>query len=207
MPDRSDQYEYPPSIATAPIARLMIPEPRYVSTTPIAIPAMSDPEPRPRSAKRRICVQSMREKGGAVVRPRPVRSALRREARRRPQPAGQPLEDPLAHVLEELRLVVARGGLGLVLAALQARRAESLGTLERANGRRELRRRELRDADLVHHLHGRQHLAPRDDDPRVGCELRLVQLQERLVERLRRGIGLVGGERRRDAVDPRCEVA
>ena len=37
----------------------MIPEPRYERTMPIAIPAISDPAPRPRIAKRTICCQSM----------------------------------------------------------------------------------------------------------------------------------------------------
>src|SRR6185312_15471454 len=105
-------------MATAPIEMLMIPDPRYVSTTPSAIPAMSDPDPRPRSAKRRICVQSMssgvHEAWGRSPRPhasrRDVPLTLGREALRRPQPAGEALEDPFAHVLEELRLVVARGG-------------------------------------------------------------------------------------------------
>src|SRR5262245_19972116 len=135
------------------------------------MPAMSAPEPRPRSAKRRICVQSMRRReprrsvGPLAAAPRAQKralllAALGREARRRPQPAGEPLEDPLAHVLEELRLVVAGRGLGLVLAALEARRAESLRALERADRRRELRRRELGDADLVDQLRCRQHLTP-----------------------------------------------
>ena len=49
-PDRSAQNAYAESIATEPTARLMIPEPRYVSTTPRAMPAISAPDPSPSSA-------------------------------------------------------------------------------------------------------------------------------------------------------------
>src|SRR4051794_23401601 len=122
----------------------MIPEPRYVRTMPSEMPAMSDPEPRPSSAKRRICVQSMRseteESGAAVAAPlilQPAPLPLRGEVRGRPQPAGEALEHALALVLEELRLVVAGGRLGLVLAALEARCAESLRALERPDVLRE----------------------------------------------------------------------
>ena len=48
----SDQNEYPATIATAPVARLMIPDPRYVRTTPSARPAISAPVPRPSRANR-----------------------------------------------------------------------------------------------------------------------------------------------------------
>ena len=37
----------------------MIPEPRYETTMPSAMPAVSDPEPSPRIAKRMICFPSM----------------------------------------------------------------------------------------------------------------------------------------------------
>ena len=46
----SDQVEYPATIATAPVARLMIPDPRYVRTTPSARQAISEPVPRPSRA-------------------------------------------------------------------------------------------------------------------------------------------------------------
>ena len=62
------------NLATGAVAMLMIPEPRYWRTMPSAIPAMSDPEPSPRSAKSRSCDQSMRQaRQGAEppLRPRP----------------------------------------------------------------------------------------------------------------------------------------
>ena len=69
------------------------------------------------------------------------------------------------------------------------------------------RRGELRHSDLVDHLRRRQDLAPRDDHPRVGGELRLLELGERLVEGHGALVRLVGGKGRGDAVDPRREIA
>src|SRR5581483_9660305 len=204
-------------MATAPVERLMMPEPRYVRTTPIEIPAISEPAPRPRSANRRICVQSMRPSNrrrgtGPLSRPRPPPGgraglALGGEVARRPQPAGEPFEDALAHVLEELRLVVARSRLRLVLPAVEARRAERLRALEVPKRRGHLRRGDIRDAELVHLLDRGQELAPRDDYPRVLRERRLVELGHRLHVRRGGGVRLVAGERRGDAVDPLGEVA
>src|SRR5437868_2753293 len=111
----------------------MIPEPRNVTTMPSAMPAISDPAPRPRMAKSAICCQSMSRKsppgrrGRVHSRPRLTREELlsvQLEGRRRPEEAGDALEIPGTVVLEELGLVVARRRLGRVLSALQARRAE-----------------------------------------------------------------------------------
>ncbi len=46
------QYAYPETMATAPMARLITPEPRYVATRPRAKPAVRAPVPMPKSAKR-----------------------------------------------------------------------------------------------------------------------------------------------------------
>ena len=107
---------------------------------PSAIPAISDPAPRPRIAWRTTCFQSMvsptaERRGGAAAggpafRREDVVLAPELERRRRAKEAGDPLELPCTLVLEELRLVVARGRLGRVLAAIQARRAEGLRALE-----------------------------------------------------------------------------
>ena len=43
---------YAATIEIAPVARLMIPEPRYVTTTAIAIPAITAPAPSPSRTKR-----------------------------------------------------------------------------------------------------------------------------------------------------------
>ena len=48
----SDQNEYPATIATAPVARLMIPDPRYERTRASASPAMMAPVPSPSRAYR-----------------------------------------------------------------------------------------------------------------------------------------------------------
>ena len=48
----SAQKLYAATIEMAPVARLMIPEPRYVMTTAIAIPAITAPAPRPSRMKR-----------------------------------------------------------------------------------------------------------------------------------------------------------
>src|SRR4029453_12719891 len=102
---------------------------------PIAIPAISDPAPRPRIAKRTICCQSIAvsqrvgPKGGAAETAPPLWStdvglAPELEGRGRPEERGEPLELAGSLVLEELGLVVAGGRLGGVLPAVQARRAE-----------------------------------------------------------------------------------
>src|SRR5581483_5573311 len=88
-----------------------------------AVPAISDPAPRPRIAWRTTCSQSIpppyrRPKGGAAVEGGPadrredVVLAPELEGARRPEEAGDALELAGALVLEELRLVVARGRLG-----------------------------------------------------------------------------------------------
>ncbi len=51
-PVLSAQKPYADTIAMAPVARLMIPEPRNVITTAMAIPAITAPPPRPSSTKR-----------------------------------------------------------------------------------------------------------------------------------------------------------
>ena len=57
-PVRSAQNEKPASMAIAPAARLMNPEPRYVITTPTAIAAIVAPVPRPSRRKRSISFTS-----------------------------------------------------------------------------------------------------------------------------------------------------
>ena len=56
----------------------MIPEPRYETTMPSAMPAVSEPEPSPRIANRTICFQSIRERcritGGPLDAAPPVAS-------------------------------------------------------------------------------------------------------------------------------------
>src|SRR5665647_3250357 len=166
----------------------MIPEPRYVRTMPIAIPEISEPAPSPRRAKRRSCVKSIptssrgeipSAEGGSPKGSRPGRRgclAPGREVLGRPQPTGEPLEDALPLVLEELRLVVARGRLGLVLRAVEAWCAECLRALEVPKPRGQLRRGDVLDAEGVHHFHGREDLAPGDDHPGIAGELRLAEL-------------------------------
>ena len=58
-PVRSAQKEKPASMAIAPAARLMKPEPRYVTTTPTAMAAIVAPVPRPSRRKRRISFTSV----------------------------------------------------------------------------------------------------------------------------------------------------
>src|ERR1700722_19275279 len=42
-------------MACAAVARLMMPDPRYMATRPVALPAMNAPELNPRTVKTRIC--------------------------------------------------------------------------------------------------------------------------------------------------------
>ena len=72
-PVRNAQNENPASIATAPAARLMKPEPRYVTTMATAMAAIVAPVPRPSRRKRRISFTSLREyhATGPASRPAP----------------------------------------------------------------------------------------------------------------------------------------
>src|SRR6188508_973091 len=186
----------------------MIPEPRNVTTIPTAMPAISDPAPRPRIPKRTICCQSMWRKsprpGGAAFAAPPTREevSVELEGGRRPEEAGDALELAGALVLEELRLVVARRRLRRVLGAVEARRTERLRALEGAHLRREVGRGDLVPADLVHQLHRGQDLAPGDDHPGVCGELGLADCCQAAEERRHPRVAGVEAERRGDPVDP-----
>ena len=110
-PVRSAQNENPASMAIAPAARLMKPEPRYVTTMPTAMAAIVAPVPRPSRRKRRISFTSPREDhaDGAGQSTGPVgwNRSLAPSAAERSDPAGRPLELELALVGERLEHVVA----------------------------------------------------------------------------------------------------
>src|SRR5580698_1373974 len=90
----------------------------------------------------------------AAARPLSVRaqSPLSGGRGNRLEPAGRLHEHVLAHVLEELRSVVADRGRARELAAVQGGRAEGLWALERRGRRLDAGRRDLRVADLVEEL-------------------------------------------------------
>ena len=110
-----------PSIAIAPAARLMKPEPRYV--TPTAMAAIVAPVPRPRSRKRSVSFTSSGiSADGAGQSARRLRWSDRYSSTDllgRPDPAGRPRERELALVGERLEHVVADRRRVLVLAALE----------------------------------------------------------------------------------------
>src|SRR5262245_1761998 len=181
-PVRSAQNEKPASIAIAPAARLMKPEPRYVTTMPTAIAAIVAPVPRPSRRKRRISFTAPLEyhATGPAWSTGPVGGSRDPSARKRPDPAGCPLELELALVRERLEHVVADRRSVLVLAALELRRAERERPLERLRACQDLRRRDrvhVLAAGLVEEPDRRQELRERDDVPRIrGVLVRLVPL-------------------------------
>src|ERR1700722_6866147 len=128
----------------------MTPEPRKVSTTPSAIPAMMTPEPRPSRMSSNISSTAViplkfkikarrgdgvasRHRGAAAVSPLSVRGQSRRSGGGgdRLEPASRLREHVLALVVEELRPVVADGRRGRELAAVEGRGAEGLRALAR----------------------------------------------------------------------------
>src|SRR6185437_9932842 len=141
-----------------PVARLMIPEPRYVSTTPSAMPAISAPEPSPRRLNSRICC--------TVYVPGSVTDVVRCRSpgsRRRLQPSRGLDERMLALVQEELRPVVADARRRRVLAALQGGCSESYRARERLGLGQDRLRGDLAVADFVEEPGGGQDLAEGDD--------------------------------------------
>src|SRR5215469_7403086 len=159
----------------------MIPDPRYMSTTLSAMPAISAPEPSPSRTNSRIC-------STVSLDCRLDYDWLPAGLRRRLQPAGHLHEVGMtaAHAgeLEELRTVVADPWRGRVLAALELGSAERLRPGERLRLGLDGRRGQVGVADLVEDLHGRQHLPEVDDVPRVRLVGRGgVLLRHRLIRR------------------------
>src|SRR5512143_2961138 len=163
-PVRSAQKEKPASMAIAPAARLMKPEPRYVTTTPSAMAAIVAPVPRPSRRKRRVSFTSSpvgQPTGPESTGPVGWRLLLSGALLGRPDPAGRLRELELPLVGERLEHVVADARRGLVLAALELRRPERQRAAERLRAREDRLGCDPRLArvGLVEEPDRRQHLA------------------------------------------------
>src|SRR5262245_11398285 len=114
----------------APVARLMMPEPRYVTTTAIAIPAITAPAPTPSRAKRRMSFITYQvAKRARMI--KPAKSARRHPSVGRRVVVAGLLPPVRAVVLVELGVVVADARSLRVLAAVELGRAEDQRAPER----------------------------------------------------------------------------
>src|SRR4249919_4060615 len=145
----------------------MIPEPMYVTTTAMAMPAITAPAPRPSRTKSAmsfiVCAASgrvSRKAGGLLSGP----SLGRTHEVAGVHPRGVGPKDAVAGavVLVELRVVVADGGRLRVLAALEHGRTEDERTLERLHLRHDAVGGEAVRAERVEPLGQRHRLAEAD---------------------------------------------
>src|SRR5690606_21654647 len=207
-PDRNAQNANAVTIDTAPVPRLMMPEPRYVTRTAIAMPAMTAPPPRPSSAKRRMSFI-----GYPVPAPwTRVRGSLSSSGRGFPavgrrQERADVLECEPSVVAEELRVVAADAGRLGVLAAGDDRRAEHQRAGERLHLGLDRVGRDRVRTDGVEPLAERERLGEPDQHPRIGDVVLLALGGQDLLVRRHRRVGDVGTERRGDRVVPQGPVA
>ena len=187
----------------------MIPEPRYVMTTAMAIPAITAPAPRPSRTKRMMSFMTYSALAADVL------VAMRRSDANgygypsfgRPDEVAGLLPLAVAVVLVELRVVVAHAGRIGVLAALEHGRAEDQRTLEGLHLLDDRVGREVVGADRVQELGQRHRLPEADQHPRI-TDLRLVALRgEDVGVRRHRRVGGIDAQRRGDGVDPLRQVA
>src|ERR687897_592486 len=185
----------------APVERLMIPEPRYVMTTAMAMPAITAPAPSPsrmKSAMSFMTYSSARRTCGD----RRIEGLRHPPFGRRDEVAGVLPPIRGAVVLVELRVVVAHAGCLGVLAAFEHGRAEDERTLERLHFLDDRVGGDVVGADRVQELAQRHRLPEADENPRVP-DLILMALgsEDVCVRRYRRVLG-IDAERGGDGVVP-----